>query len=241
VDTLVTALRTSHITVTSACAVANCEGWITVADAIRWDSGNTLSLHATGRIFINADIDGRGAANTAGGGVVVRSGVLADGQTSSGLASRIQIHDASIRTGGGVRSSDGAGLGGGNVMLQAHAGAVVFSGSGTVDTSGGAAQGSGNHSGGNAGAITVLAGVDDAGLGIDLRDHHLVAQRGSSVGTGAQAQQGALTLAATGKVIQNAGSLVGHSLAVTAANGEVASATTTVRSPSRWVRLPGPS
>jgi hypothetical protein len=218
----VAALGQTHITVTSECAIAACEGWITVADTIRWDSGNTLSLHATGRIFINADIDATGAEGVAGGSVIVRSGFNADGVTSSGLTNGIYVDDALILTGGG-ESSGGSGLAGGNVILQARDGGVVFSGDGAIVTSGSDAVGDGSHAGGGAGTITILAGDDGNGVGIRLDDYALIAERGASVGGATDASRGALALAATtGTISQGSESgLLGASLVATTTTGNI--------------------
>ena len=148
VTTLQTALLTANITVTTGSSGSQ-NGDITVANAVSWASGYSLTLNAAGAININAPITATngGSLSLSGATISVNStaitlgGSLTASATASGAATAVTLNNAAITVGGGASTIAGTSATGigvdfiGSSSLAAGAGAsLVVSGSNTGST-----------------------------------------------------------------------------------------------------------
>lgn len=192
--TLQTALATANVTVNTGSTGAQ-TGTITVANAVTWSSGSTLTLDAAWSINVNAPINGG-----AGAGLVLRSGrdiffnqamsVSGSGGTGVELYANNSIRSPSggaITTQGqrillnSDRDANGVGaIALSSTTIRSNGGAITFGGgNGSISSGSGFARGEGAFGGGVgvAGGTVAASGGDivmnghasgNAGVNIDL-------------------------------------------------------------------------
>ncbi|MCP3469111.1 filamentous hemagglutinin N-terminal domain-containing protein [Bradyrhizobium sp. CCGUVB1N3] len=140
VTTLQNALATANVTVNTGSSGAQ-SGDITVANAVTWSSGNSLTLTSARDILVNANITTNGGAlnlnagrgvtvtgatiNTSGGGLIV-TGSTTDGTTG------ITLNGATISVGTGTATLTGTATTGKGVFFTTNANTLTASGAGSI-------------------------------------------------------------------------------------------------------------
>jgi len=199
VTTLQNALAVANVTVDSGYLATGAQnGDITVANAVTWNSGNSLTLSSTRDIDVNANItsNGGGLTLSAGRSVNVTSatidtagGNLAATASTTDTTNAISLSNATINVGSGTgtltgQSTNGLGvLISGTSALTASSGSITLSGSSATSTVG---SGSGmvlrtNSALTTAGAITLngTGGTTNKGHGITMESGSSVTSTGS--------------------------------------------------------------
>jgi filamentous hemagglutinin family protein len=147
VATLQAALLTANVTVDTGSSGAQ-NGDITVANAVTWATGNSLTLNAAGAISINAPITATsGSLSLSGATISVNStaitlgGSLTANATATGATTAVTLNNAAITVGSGVSTITGASATGigvdlmGSSNLAAGGGAsLIVNGSNTGST-----------------------------------------------------------------------------------------------------------
>lgn len=144
VTTLQNALATANVTVNTGSSGAQ-SGDITVANAVTWSSGHSLTLTSARDIVVNANITTNGGAltvnagrgvtvtnatiNTSGGGLSV-TGSTADGTTG------ITLNGATISVGTGTATLTGTATDGKGVFFTSGANTLTASGAGSITITG---------------------------------------------------------------------------------------------------------
>jgi filamentous hemagglutinin family protein len=198
VATLQTALLTANVTVDTGSSGAQ-NGDITVANAVTWATGNSLTLNAAGAISINAAITATsGSLSLSGATISVNStaitlgGSLTANATASGATTAVTLNNAAITVGGGVSTITGA---------SATGIGVDFSGSSSLAAGGGASV---VVNGSNTGSTTLAATNFEINAGLTTSGS--VALNGNSTtfvglllngSNNVTAQSGSLTLSGT--------------------------------------------
>jgi len=161
VATLQTALLTANVTVdTGSSGTQN--GDITVANAVTWATGNSLTLNAAGAINVNAPITAtNGSLSLSGSTISVNStaitlgGTLTASASASGAANAVALDNATISVGGGISTITGATVSGSGIVLS---GSLSLSA-----TNGGTFSLAGTSSSNNGVTLAAGAGVTTSG------------------------------------------------------------------------------
>jgi filamentous hemagglutinin family protein len=202
VTTLQTALATANITVTTGSSGSQ-NGDITVANALTWVSGNSLTLNAAGAININAPITASngGSLSLSGATISVNStaitlgGSLTANATASGTNTAITLSSATISVGSGVSTISATSPNGYGVDISGTTSLAASTGSLSISATSQAPSvvfGSGIHLGVSA-ALSTSGTITLTGLGGTTGNGH-----GVVLGTGATiTSSGALTIQGT--------------------------------------------
>jgi len=183
--TLQTALASANVTVSTGSSGAQ-SGDITLASALTWASGNTLTLTAARDVAFNAAISathGGGLTATAGRNVNVNSSLTGSGaafdvnlQASTSTSGSVNLSNSTVTTNGGTFNASAA-------QSTASTTAVSISSS-TINTSGGALTISAQHTAaGVSGNKSKAIGLSNASL---------------QIGSGTASLTGTVTLAGAG-------------------------------------------
>jgi hypothetical protein len=214
VATLETALASSNVIVNTGTSGTQ-SGDITVANAVTWASGNTLTLSAARDVIVNAGIsvtNGGGFTATAERNVTVNSSLTsASGAfnvmlTASGSAGSLTISNATVNTNGGsltaIATQVGAStavtlnnaiisLGNGSGTITAHAAAgkgLILSGASQMNAGAGTLSLIGSSTGSDA---TIYIG---AGASLATSGTVSVAGTATTVGRGFQVEGGTINV-----------------------------------------------
>ncbi|GLR91995.1 adhesin [Bradyrhizobium iriomotense] len=144
VTTLQNALATANVTVTTGSSGSQ-SGDITVANAVTWSSGHSLTLSSARDILVNANMTTNGGAlnlnagrgvtvtnatiNTSGGSLAV-TGSTTDGTTG------ITLNGATINVGAGTATLTGTATSGKGVLFTTAANTLAASGAGSITING---------------------------------------------------------------------------------------------------------
>ncbi|MGL9619413.1 filamentous hemagglutinin N-terminal domain-containing protein [Bradyrhizobium sp. U531] len=144
VTTLQTALASANVTVNTGGAGAQ-SGDITVANAVTWNSGNSLTLTSARDILVNAGITTNGGALNlnAGRGVTVTNatistsggGLSVTGSTTDGTTG-ITLNGATISVGTGTATLTGTATNGKGVFFTIATNTLTASGAGSITING---------------------------------------------------------------------------------------------------------
>ena len=176
VATLQAALLTANVTVdTGSSGTQN--GDITVANAVTWASGNSLTLNAAGAISINAPITATsgGSLSLSGATISVNStaitlgGSLTANATASGAVTAVTLNNAAISVGGGASTITGSAVSGSAIALLGSSSFSATTG-GSLSMSGTSSSNNGVTFG-NGSSVTTsgdvsLAGTSNSAVGV---------------------------------------------------------------------------